>query len=220
MSYIQIVPTVFLGLNKLLLFGTKIVTLFGQRKNVFVKQKHSGQRSNFWTCALWMSLVFVLLWFCLNVKQETLLPKFFENLLNKNQTCEPCLTGVSELICECRSPFRSSAFDVVWQHPPCFSHPHTTKTVFWQTITLTGFREPQKSVKPIVSTGLPLPLIGRQLDQELDPQCASWKKTWRYCASVIIDSCSMFLIFRMWWKKWKVFWKICRSFNFRKRINP
>ena len=27
----------------LLLFGTKIVTLFGQRKNVFVKQKHSGQ---------------------------------------------------------------------------------------------------------------------------------------------------------------------------------
>ena len=31
----------------LLLFGTKIVTLFGQRKNVFVKQKHSGQRSNF-----------------------------------------------------------------------------------------------------------------------------------------------------------------------------
>ena len=36
-------PTVFLVLNKLLLFGTKIVTLFGQRKNVFVKQKHSGQ---------------------------------------------------------------------------------------------------------------------------------------------------------------------------------
>ena len=34
-------PTVFL--DKLLLFGTKIVTLFGQRKNVFVKQKHSGQ---------------------------------------------------------------------------------------------------------------------------------------------------------------------------------
>ena len=30
-------------LEKLLLFGTKIVTLFGQRKNVFVKQKHSGQ---------------------------------------------------------------------------------------------------------------------------------------------------------------------------------
>ena len=43
-SYIYIVPTVFLGLNKLLLFGTKIVTLFGQRKNVFVKQKHSGQK--------------------------------------------------------------------------------------------------------------------------------------------------------------------------------
>ena len=36
-------PTVFLVLNKLLLFGTKIVTLFGQRKNVFVKQEHSGQ---------------------------------------------------------------------------------------------------------------------------------------------------------------------------------
>ena len=41
------VPTVFLGLNKLLLFGTKIVTLFGQRKNVFVKQKHSGQEFKF-----------------------------------------------------------------------------------------------------------------------------------------------------------------------------
>ena len=37
------VPTVFYGLNKLLLFGTKIVTLFGRLKNVFVKQKHSGQ---------------------------------------------------------------------------------------------------------------------------------------------------------------------------------
>ena len=30
--------------NCLLLFGTKIVTLFGQRKNVFVKQKHSGAK--------------------------------------------------------------------------------------------------------------------------------------------------------------------------------
>jgi hypothetical protein len=32
---------------------------------------------------------------------------------------------------------------------------------------------------------LPLPLIGRQLDQELSPQCASWKKGWRYRASEI-----------------------------------
>ena len=47
LDVLYIVPTVFLGLNKLLLFGTKIVTLFGQRKNVFVKQKHSGQISNF-----------------------------------------------------------------------------------------------------------------------------------------------------------------------------
>ena len=47
LGVLYIVPTVFLGLNKLLLFGTKIVTLFGQRKTVFVKQKHSGQESNF-----------------------------------------------------------------------------------------------------------------------------------------------------------------------------
>ena len=47
LGVLYIVPTVFLGLNKLLLFGTKIVTLFGQRKNVFVKQKHSGQSSKF-----------------------------------------------------------------------------------------------------------------------------------------------------------------------------
>ena len=47
LDVLYIVPTVFLGLNKLLLFGTKIVTLFGQRKNVFVKQKHSGQESKF-----------------------------------------------------------------------------------------------------------------------------------------------------------------------------
>ena len=47
LDVLYIVPTVFLGLNKLLLFGTKIVTLFGQRKTVFVKQKHSGQESKF-----------------------------------------------------------------------------------------------------------------------------------------------------------------------------
>ena len=36
-------PTVFLGLNKLLLFGTKIVTLFGQKEKCFVKQNIVGK---------------------------------------------------------------------------------------------------------------------------------------------------------------------------------
>ena len=35
----NIVPTVFLGLNKLLLFGTKIVTLFGQMEECFCQTK-------------------------------------------------------------------------------------------------------------------------------------------------------------------------------------
>ena len=59
----------------LLLFGTKIVTLFGQRKNVFVKQKHSGhkrkKRSSEKTTVCGNTSVMFLFVKCLNFLVET-----------------------------------------------------------------------------------------------------------------------------------------------------
>ena len=122
-------PTVFLVLNKLLLFGTKIVTLFGQRKNVFVKQKHSGQnvkcavheKQQFVETRLFCFLLRISLVWTPNLQLGFCLPETnLIVLLKPVWTCHNCS------LFECRSPFPLTALDVVWWHPP-ISHPHNTK---------------------------------------------------------------------------------------------
>ena len=112
-------PTVFLVLNKLLLFGTKIVTLFGQRKNVFVKQKHSGQNVK---CAVHekttvcgnTSVLFLFLFlnlFGANTKPSTLGFCFPRNKPEFLNLCEH-VTTVHYLSVEVLFPL--TALDVVW----------------------------------------------------------------------------------------------------------
>ena len=112
-------PTVFLVLNKLLLFGTKIVTLFGQRKNVFVKQKHSGQNVK---CAVHekttvcgnTSVLFFLKLLISLVRTPNLQPWGFvyqETNLKFLNMCER-VTTVHYLSVEVLFPL--TALDVVW----------------------------------------------------------------------------------------------------------